>query len=223
MGADSIVNNDEELRNRVAWVIKHYRQPALVEEYLPGREFTIAVMGRQDARQYSRHPEFYGPDGFVHFAPLEIDNNGSITPGVYGNAAKTLHFGDEGIPGFACPADVTPELGDQLHNLAVQAHLALNSVDVSRVDFRMDARGNLRLLEINTLPGLTPDFSDLCVIGNATGISYQDLILEILYLGASRFGLLQVAEVESLRVHERPFALTQMVRVMPFGNRPLLD
>jgi hypothetical protein len=66
----------------------------------------------------------------------------------------------------------------------------LNSLDVSRTDFRLDAEGNPRLIEINTLPGLTPGYSDLCLQCDAQGISYTDLILEILYLGASRFGLI---------------------------------
>ncbi|MCE1255029.1 MAG: hypothetical protein LWX83_15965, partial [Anaerolineae bacterium] len=55
---------------------------------------------------------------------------------------------------------------------------------------RLDANGKPCLLEINILPGMTPDFSDLCVIAKADGISYQELILEVLYLGASRFGML---------------------------------
>jgi D-alanine-D-alanine ligase len=67
----------------------------------------------------------------------------------------------------------------------------LGALDISRVDIRLDAKGQPCLIEINTLPGLTPDFSDLCVIANADGIRYEDLILEILYLGASRWGMLE--------------------------------
>jgi D-alanine-D-alanine ligase len=63
-------------------------------------------------------------------------------------------------------------------------------LDVSRIDVRLDAYGRPHLLEINTLPGMTPDFSDLCILAKAEGLSYTDLILEILYLGASRFDLL---------------------------------
>ena len=51
------------------------------------------------------------------------------------------------------------------------------------------------LLEINTLPGLTPDYSDLCLQANAEGMAYNDLILEILYMGASRWGMLEPREV----------------------------
>ncbi len=191
MGADSVVHNENELRRRVLWVISIYQQPALVEEFLPGREFTIGVLGRPGADLVARRPELYGADGFVHFPTLEIDNQASVTPGVYGHIAKTLHEGEAGVPGFLCPAPVSAELNAELHRLAVRAHLAVNALDVSRVDMRMDADGKPRLLEINTLPGLTPGFSDLCVIAGAYGMSYQDLILEILYLGASRYGMLE--------------------------------
>jgi D-alanine-D-alanine ligase len=193
MDGDSIVNNEEQLRKRVRWVVQTYRQPALVEDYLPGREFTIGVLGRADAALYSRRPELYGPDGFHRFPVLEVEASRSITPGVYGNLAKTLHYGDAGIPDFICPADVPPELAQKLQDLAIRGHQALGALDVSRLDISLDAAVEPRLIEINSLPGLSPGFSDLCVIAQAEGITYQELILEILYLGASRFGLLQPA------------------------------
>lgn len=196
MDAGAIVHNEMELRNRVRWVIETYQQPALVEEYLSGREFTVAVLGRADAAQYARRPELYAEDGFHCMPVQEIDNSRSVTPGVYGYEAKALGLDEEGVPRFICPAPIDAALARQLQDLAIQAHLAIGTVDVSRVDMRMDAEGNPRLLEINTLPGLTPEFSDLCVIAKADGLSYQDLILEILYLGASRWGLWPARPVE---------------------------
>ncbi len=189
MDAGSIVFNETELRRRVNWVVRQYNQPALVEEYLPGREFTVAVMGRKDAQLYSPRPDLYNADGFHRFALLEVESSHSVTPGVYGNQAKTLHNGDDGVPAFICPASVDDGLAVQLQSLAIAAHNALGAVDVSRVDIRLDGEGQPRLIEINTLPGLTPEFSDLCVIAGAEGLTYQDIILEILYLGASRWNL----------------------------------
>ncbi len=190
MSEKSIVRNEAELRERVLWVVRSYHQPALVEAYLPGREFTIGVLGRADARQWTRNPRLYRADGFHRFPVLEVDNNNTVTPGVYGHLAKTLHPGDEGIPGFICPARVDAPLAEEMRSLAIRAHQAIGALDVSRVDVRLDAEGRPRLLEINTLPGLTPGFSDLCVLAGAESLSYTDLILEILYLGASRWGLL---------------------------------
>lgn len=189
MDADSIVRDVGALRNRVKWIIENYHQPALVEEFLPGREFTVAVMGRQDAARFSPHPAMYGPDGFHRFPLLEVDSTGSVTPGIYGHSAKTLHTGDSGVPQFICPAQVEEPLSSILQELAIKAHLAVNAMDVSRVDIRLDKNGLPRLMEINTLPGLTRGFSDLCVIAEADNWNYRDIILEILYLGASRFNM----------------------------------
>jgi len=105
------------------------------------------------------------------------------------------------------------KFASELQELAIRAHTVLGAQDVSRVDVRLDAEGNPRLLEINTLPGLTPGFSDLCVIANATGLRYEDLILEILHLGASRFGMLKpkpVMEISPMRLQHRSPALAPL-------------
>jgi D-alanine-D-alanine ligase len=198
MGVDlkAIVHNEGELRERVKWVIDNYSQPALVETFLPGREFTVGIMGRPDARLYSRHPEWYDKDGFHRFPILELDSTRSVTPNIYGQAAKSKSVGEEGAPGYFCPANIEPELAKKLQYLAWRAHVLLNALDVSRTDIRLDAEGTPRLLEINTLPGLTPDYSDLCLQAQAEGITYNDLLLEILYLGASRWGMLEPREVQ---------------------------
>ncbi len=192
MGMDgkSLVSDENALRDRIRWVIDSYHQPALVEEFLPGREFTVAVMGRSDAALFSPRPYLYGADGFHRFPLLEVDSSASVTPGVYGHIAKTLHTGESGVPQFICPAQVEEPLATCLQDMAISAHNAINAFDVSRVDIRLDRDGIPRLMEINTLPGLTRGFSDLCVIAEAENWNYRDIILEILYLGASRFELL---------------------------------
>jgi D-alanine-D-alanine ligase len=192
MGVDlgAVVQDEAELRERVAWVLETYRQPALVETFLPGREFTIGVLGRRDFPSFSRRPDLYGPDGFHRFPVLEIESHRSVTPGVYGYKAKSKDMWESGAPAYFCPADIPPKLDEQLQRLALRAHRAITALDVSRVDFRLDADGNPYLLEINTLPGLNPDISDLCIMSEAEGLPYEQLILEILDLAASRFGLL---------------------------------
>lgn len=197
MGVDAraVVHNEAELRERVAYIIRAYRQPALVETFLPGREFTVGILGRPDAPFYSRHPEWYEPDGFHRFPILELDNSISITPGIYSQMAKSQEIGTEGAPLYLCPAPTDPELTRKLQHLAYRAHVAIGALDVSRTDIRLDAEGQPRLLEINPLPGLTPDFSDLCLMAKAEGIAYEDLILEILYLGASRWGMVPPRQV----------------------------
>jgi D-alanine-D-alanine ligase len=193
MGVDTnaIVNKEKELRERVMYIINTYQQPALVETFLSGREFTVGVLGRADARLYSRHPEWYEKDGFHRLPILELDSTRSVTPHVYSQAAKSKSVGEEGAPGYFCPAVLEPELEKKLKYYALRAHQLLGALDVSRTDIRLDDEGNPRLIEINTLPGLTPDYSDLCLQASAEGIRYEDLILDILYLGASRWGMLE--------------------------------
>jgi D-alanine-D-alanine ligase len=193
MGVDlnAIVRNENELRERVRWVIDKYDQPALVETFLPGREFTVGILGRPDAKVRSRHPDWYDKDGFHRFPILELDSSRSVTPNVYSQAAKSKSVGEEGAPGYFCPAHLEPDFAKKLQHLGWRAHSLLGALDVSRTDIRLDEDGNPRLMEINTLPGLTPDYSDLCLQAKAEDISYTDLILEILDLAASRWGLLE--------------------------------
>lgn len=200
MGVDTkaIVKNEKELRERAQYIINTYEQPALVETFLPGREFTVGILGRTDAKFYSRHPEWYEKDGFHRFPILELDMTRSVTPKVYSQASKAKEVGEEGAPGYICPADIDPELDKKLKHFALRAHLLLNALDVSRTDIRLDDEGNPRLIEINTLPGLTPGYSDLCLQAQAEGIRYEDLILEILYLGASRWGMIEPREVAEM-------------------------
>lgn len=192
MGVDSkaVINNEKELRERTQYIIKTYQQPALVETFLPGREFTVGILGRADSKRYSRHPEWYEKDGFHRFPILELDTGNHEGPWVYTNEAKSKDVGPEDNPGFFCPAKVEPELEKKLKHLALRAHQLLNALDISRTDIRLDDEGNPRIIEINTLPGLTPDYSDLCLQAKAEGIPYADLVLEILHLGAGRWGML---------------------------------
>jgi D-alanine--D-alanine ligase len=193
MGVDmnAIVNNEKELRERVQYIVNIYQQPALVETFLPGREFTVGILGRSDAKLYSRHPDWYEKDGFHRFPVLELDSSRSVTPWIYSQEAKSKDVGADGAPGYFCPADIDLELERKLKHFALRAHQLLNALDVSRTDIRLDEEGNPRLIEINTLPGLTPDYSDLCLQAKAEGIRYEDIILDILYLGASRWGMLE--------------------------------
>ena len=197
MGVDTkaVVKNEKELRERAMYIINTYQQPALVETFLPGREFTVGIMGRHDAKLYSRHPEWYEKDGFHRFPVLELDSSRSVTPNIYSQASKSKNVGEEGAPDYVCPANIDPELDRKLKHFALRAHQLLYALDVSRTDIRLDEEGNPRLIEINTLPGLTPNYSDLCLQAKAEGIRYEDLILDILYLGASRWGMVAPREL----------------------------
>jgi D-alanine-D-alanine ligase len=184
-----VVRNHKQLAERVSWVISTYKQPALVEEYLPGREFTVGFIGNQGTKRGQYRTNLYDGTGYHWFPVLEIDTQSSISPGIYGHAAKEKEIHADGAPEYLCPADISEELSGRLINLARRAAQALEVLDFGRVDFRMGARGEPYLLEINTLPGLNPSLSDLCIMAQAEGVQYDTLITEILYLAAERYDL----------------------------------
>ena len=183
----SVVRNHKQLADRVAWVLNTYRQPALVEEYLPGREFTVGFIGNPGDASQRRRPELYNADGYHWFPVLEIDSSVSVSPGIYGHDAKEFNITDQGAPAYLCPADIPAELRLRLIDLTKKAAQALGVCDVARVDFRLGADGQPYLMEINTLPGLNPQLSDLCIMAAAEGMPYSVLITEILYLAADRY------------------------------------
>lgn len=187
INASSIIHNPEQLAAQTRYIVDNYHQPALVEEFLPGREFTIGFIGNPGSPANRLNPDLYDQDGYHFFPVLEIDSGMSVSPAVYGQAAKSFAVGTDGAPGYLCPADITPDLEQELVTLTKMAAEALGAIDVSRVDIRLDRDQQPRLMEINTLPGLSPGYSDLCIQAHAEGLPYQTLITEILYLAAERY------------------------------------
>jgi D-alanine-D-alanine ligase len=169
---DAIIRNYDDLRRCVENLGHCYRQEVLVEEYLCGREFTVAILGNDEPRVFS---------------PMEI--NFQYCPSEHG-AIYSRHFKVEWSADkyYTCPALVSDELDRELRELAVRAFHALGCRDVARVDIRLDHNGVPHVLEINPLPGLAPGFSDLPRIVAADGLGYQELVLGILDCALQRCG-----------------------------------
>jgi len=187
INARSIVQDAAALREQVRWVIETYQQPALVEAYLPGREFTVGLVGNTLRPGGAPRSNFYNAQGFHLFPVLELDTQRGAVRGVYNAQAKSYALDDDRAPGYLCPADIPPDLRDALYRLAVLAFETLGALDVSRVDFRAGADGTPYLMEINTLPGVNPLVSDLVIAARAEDTPYEVLINEILDLARERY------------------------------------
>lgn len=158
---NSVARDAAELRAVVDAVVGRYGQGAMVEGFLTGREFTVGVLG----------------DGEV-LAPMEIAFAASAAElPVYSFEHKQA-FSDE--VKYVCPAETTPALDAALRAAAREAFVALGCRDVARIDLRLDADGVVNFIECNPLPGLTPDWSDLCLIAKAEGMDYPALVTAIL-------------------------------------------
>jgi D-alanine-D-alanine ligase len=79
-----------------------------------------------------------------------------------------------------CPVRLSPAEAARIEEAARAAFDALGCLDVARIDFRIAADGTPHVIEVNPLPGLSPGFSDLCLIAEGSGVSYRDLIAGIL-------------------------------------------
>ncbi len=168
-GKKSVVDDIPSLRKVVDELIKLYRQPALVEEYITGREFTVGLLGE-------RRPRILPPMEIVF-------NDQNDRRPVYDYTYK--QDWDSRVS-YQCPAKLTPKELKAVEKAALETFLALDCRDVGRIDLRMDAHGNVYVLELNPLPGLTPDWSDLVLIGKAINMDYRTLIAEILAGGLKR-------------------------------------
>jgi D-alanine-D-alanine ligase len=165
----SVVDDEDALRAVVRELIDRYRQPALVEVYIPGREFTVGLLG-------DRRPRV--------LPPMEIlfKDKGNPRP-VYDFQIKQEW---EKHVSYQCPAALAPAELKAVERVCRETFAALDCRDVARVDLRMTPKGEIYVIEVNPLPGLTPGYSDLCLIAQAAGIDYRTLIGEILDGGLKR-------------------------------------
>ena len=164
-----VVDDEQALRQVVRELIEKYRQPALIEEYITGREFTVGLLG-------DRRPRV--------LPPMEICfKDPSLSRPIYDYDVKQEW---EKHVFYKCPAELSASQLRAIERAARDTFQALDCRDVARVDMRMNAQGDVYVLEINPLPGLTPGYSDLVLISQAAGMDYRALIAEILSGGLKR-------------------------------------
>ncbi len=195
VSAKSIVNNEEELREQIAYVIKRYKQTALVEKFIEGREVTVGVVGNLRgpvARRMPHNEDLLRIEAGLHFyPPMEVDLKPYLeSDAVYSNRLKTA-LADQ--LNYLCPAPLDEAMVDDLNWYTAAVFRVVGAYDVSRVDFRLDANDDWKpyILEINPLPGLAPGISDLVIEAAAEGIDHTELVNEILTTSLRRHGMIR--------------------------------
>lgn len=169
------------LLSQAKFLLENYKQPVLVEEYLPGKEFTCAVLGNGDE---------------ATVLPLVGMNFESLPKGalpIYSFDAKFVWDRPENpLDIFQCPARITKELQASIERVTLDAFRVLGCRDWARIDVRLDADGKPNVLEVNPLPGILPDPADnscLPKAARAAGIGYEELIQNCLKYAAARQGV----------------------------------
>jgi len=161
-----------EARKMIGFVLGTYGQEALVEEFVPGPEVTVGLVGNGTPRvigQLEIRPRKIPPAEFVYSLEVKRDYLAQVE--------------------YLCPPSLPRETVDRIGAHATGIYRALGCRDFSRIDFRIDARGVPQFLECNPLPGLSPGYGDLPIMAERMGIAYVSLLSEILGSALSRLGM----------------------------------
>lgn len=177
----SLVYTAQDLRREVKRVLTDYEEPALVEKFLSGREFTVALLGNGSSLQVFPVVE------------LRLDKLPQGVNPVYSYEAKWVwDQSDHPIEMYDCPARIDAQLDARIKEICVQAYHVLRVRDWCRIDVRLDEQGEPNILELNPLPGILPnpdDHSCFPMAARAAGLDYNQMLNAVLEAAAARYGI----------------------------------
>jgi D-alanine-D-alanine ligase len=169
----SVVFDIESLRQRVVFVVKTYNQPALVEEYIEGRELNVAIIGNEQPTilpiseiDFSKLPPYY---------PKIVTYNAKWVEGT------AEYIGTVGT----CPAKLTPEVEQRVRDIARQAYTLMEIRDYARVDIRLDTSNTPYVLEVNPNPDISRD-TGFARSARAAGMTFEDMLAKIIETALER-------------------------------------
>jgi D-alanine-D-alanine ligase len=162
-----LVHSFTNLLEVVETLRQDYQQPILVEEYIQGDELTVGIVGNQPPHVL----------GVMRVVPVQPTTDFVYSLEIKRDWQRLVHY--------QCPAPLAPEHYQQVCEAALSAYRILGCRDVARVDFRL--RGEVPyFLEVNPLPGLNPESSDLVIMSRLCGWSYSQLIETIIHEAIAR-------------------------------------
>jgi len=175
----SVVHSAEALHEQVREVLEEYQQPALVEQFLDGREFTVAMLGNSEKIDV------------LPIIEICFDNLPKESMRIYSYEAKWL-WDDPNKPVevFKCPATIPANVAEQIAEVCKRAYRVLRCRDWARIDVRLDSEGVPNVIEVNPLPGVLPnpnEHSCFPMAARAAGMSYNQLINRVLDEAVNRY------------------------------------
>lgn len=173
---DSVVCNKSRLQQEIRRIRRDYRQDVLVEEFIDGKELTVAILGNAQ---------------FLDLPILEIDFSNCKDSGEHFYSWRMKEYqGNEELgltPEFYCPARLDEATAERVKKVAYRAHQVIGCKDFSRVDIRLSRDNVPYALEINPLPGLDPKDSNFPIMAKQAGIDYNRLLKIIVNLAILRY------------------------------------
>ena len=166
----SLVQDQVQLTESVKYLLETFHQPVLVENFLPGREFTVGITGS-------------GNDTKA-LGTMEIILNDQAPHPIYSYSVK------KDWEKYASYQIANDPVAIKCAQLAVEIWKLIKGKDAGRIDFRLDSDGNPNMIEVNPLAGLNPTYSDLPILARLNGVPYETLISEIMSSAVKRFDLM---------------------------------
>ena len=171
----SVVNTPEDLHTQVLHILSEYKQPALIEQYIEGREINVSVIGHGESATALPVSEilFDGfPKGYPRICSYEAK---WLTDSIFYHKTKPQ-----------CPANVPPAMAKKIQKTALKLYNIFECRDYARVDFRVDNLGRAYVLEFNPNPDISED-AGLANAARTIGMSYSDLIENIIKSAIDRW------------------------------------
>jgi D-alanine-D-alanine ligase len=178
---DSVVYSAGEAQQRIKSKMQQYQQPMLIEKFLSGAEFTVAIWGNHEQVEVL-------PIVAINYQQLPVE-----AQPIYSYEAKWIwDTPDKPLEIFQCPAEISPALREQIVRTVRQAYHVLNIRDWCRIDIRLDENGIPNILELNPLPGILPDPKDNSCFPKAArtaGYDYPAMLQKVVQIALHRNGL----------------------------------
>ncbi len=167
----SLVHSRRALAREVDRIVRDYAQPALVEAFVPGAEFTVTIVG-------------HAPPRVLPIVQRALESETRIGLHALEAAAER----ESGALDYCVPGALTAELESRLSSLALDVFALFECRDFARADFRLDAAGEPVFLELNPLPTFAPD-GTFGIIAELAGRPLAEVLAEVLHEGLIRLGL----------------------------------
>lgn len=168
---DSVMFQFDDLTQKIQYLVNLYQQPVIVQEYLPGREFTVGVVESKGTLI---------PTKAIEVIPVNKSSRFIYHYEAKEKADRLVRF---------IPLENEPQLENEIIKIAKKSFRSIRCRDIARVDIRLDRNDNPHFLEINPLPHLHPEIGDVCRSAKASGFEYRTLLNTILENAIDRYGM----------------------------------
>lgn len=178
----NVVDNISDLKKRIKVVTENFKKEVIIEEFVDGREFTVGILGN---------------NGETKVLPIIEQQFGLLPTGMHKIAGYELKWiyeykmqKMEDV--YICPAKIDKKLEEEIKLASKEICKVLDVRDAARIDYRLNKKGDLYFLEINTLPGINPDPNETScfpLAARTAGMTFTQLIGEILASACKRYGI----------------------------------